>query len=124
MQKSMIDIIGGETKIRQIVELFYPKVQKHPLLAPLFPTQIEPVMEKQFQFMTQLFGGPPLYSERYGHPMMRARHMAFPINQERADAWLACMRETLNEVGLDKAIQALLIERFKGMAYHFINQMD
>jgi hemoglobin len=118
----MYDIIGGDKQIRKIVETFYPKVQQHPLLAPLFPADIQPVMEKQHQFMTQLFGGPHLYSDQYGHPMMRARHLSFPIDRERADAWLACMRETLAEVGLAEPLQNMLMERFTGMAYHFMNR--
>ncbi len=118
---SLYEQIGGAAKIREIVTTFYPKVQQHPALAPLFPSDIQPVMDKQLQFMSQLLGGPPLYSEKYGHPMMRARHMAFPIDRTRADAWLACMDETLSEVGLDEAIQQLLMNRFAGMAYHFIN---
>ena len=118
----MYDLIGGDTQVRAIVETFYPKVQQHPLLAPLFPPDIKPVMEKQHQFLTQLLGGPALYSERHGHPMMRARHLAFPIDQSRADAWLACMHETLTELGLNDDIRRMLMERLAGMAYHFMNR--
>lgn len=32
---------------------FYPKVLKNPLLAPLFPSDIEPVMDKQYMFLSQ-----------------------------------------------------------------------
>ncbi len=120
--QTMYDLIGGDTQVRAIVETFYPKVQQHPLLAPLFPPDIKPVMEKQHQFLTQLLGGPALYSERHGHPMMRARHLAFPIDQSRADAWLACMHETLTELGLNDDIRRMLMERLAGMAYHFMNR--
>ncbi|MCY9072878.1 thiol management oxidoreductase, partial [Bacillus inaquosorum] len=41
---------------------------------------------KQKQFLTQYLGGPPLYTEEHGHPMLRARHLPFPITNERADA--------------------------------------
>jgi hemoglobin len=120
--QTMYDLIGGDAQVRAIVETFYSKVQQHPLLAPLFPADINPVMEKQHQFLTQLLGGPALYSERHGHPMMRARHLAFPIDQSRADAWLACMNETLTELGLNDDIRKMLMERFTGMAYHFMNR--
>lgn len=107
--------------IRRIVEAFYPKVRAHPLLGPLFPEDIRPVMEKQFMFLSQFLGGPRLYSEQYGHPMMRARHLPFPITRERADAWLDCMRRALDEVGLAPDLKALLMERLSGPAYHFVN---
>jgi len=110
--------------IRRIVEAFYPKVQAHPLLGSLFPEDIRPVMEKQFMFLSQFLGGPQLYSDKYGHPMMRARHLPFPITRERADAWLDCMRRALDEVGLAPDLKALLLERLSGPAYHFVNTAE
>lgn len=110
--------------VRRLVEAFYPKVQEQPLLAPLFPEDILPVMEKQYLFLSQFLGGPSLYSDEFGHPMMRARHMPFPITRERADAWLECMRQALAESGLEAELQSLVLERLKGPAYHFINQED
>lgn len=121
---TLYDAIGGAPVLRRIVEAFYPKVQAHPLLGPLFPEDIRPVMEKQFMFLSQFFGGPPLYSEAYGHPMMRARHLPFPITRERADAWLDCMRRALEEVGLAPELRAVMLERLSGPAYHFVNTVE
>ncbi|MCD1259858.1 globin [Paenibacillus athensensis] len=120
-RNSVYELIGGAAGLRSLVEAFYPKVQANPLLGPLFPADIQPVMEKQILFLTQFFGGPPLYSEEYGHPMMRARHMAFPVTVERADAWLGCMREAIREVGIPHELSAFILERLKGSAYHFVN---
>ncbi|GGG04958.1 group 2 truncated hemoglobin YjbI [Paenibacillus abyssi] len=118
---TLYEAIGGETTVRRIVEAFYPRVQAHPLIGPLFPEDITPVMEKQYLFLTQFFGGPTLYSDQNGHPMMRARHLPFPINKERADAWLSCMQGALKEIGLNEELQAIVLERLSGPAYHFIN---
>ena len=86
---TIYDAVGGTEGVQRIVGAFYPKVQEHPLLGPLFPSDITPVMEKQTLFLSQFFGGPSLYSDQYGHPMMRARHMPFPITPERAEAgWI------------------------------------
>lgn len=115
------EAMGGAETIRRIVEAFYPRVQAHPLLGPLFPEDIHPVMEKQYMFLSQFFGGPPLYSERYGHPMMRARHLPFPITNERADAWLGCMKQALEETGMEPALRDAVLERLRGPAYHFVN---
>ncbi|HUC91566.1 MAG TPA: globin [Paenibacillus sp.] len=121
---NIYDAIGGAPAVRRLVEAFYPRVQAHPLLSPLFPEDITPVMEKQYMFLTQFFGGPSLYSDRHGHPMMRARHLPFPITKERADAWLGCMRGALAESGLPEELQTLVLERLSGPAYHFINTGD
>ncbi|XEC93859.1 globin [Paenibacillus tarimensis] len=118
---TIYEAIGGERTIRGMVEAFYPKVKAHPLLGPLFPEDITPVMEKQYMFLSQFFGGPSLYSDQYGHPMMRARHLPFPITKERAEAWLDCMRRSLREIGMDQRLQEVVLERLSGPAHHFIN---
>jgi hemoglobin len=118
---NIYEAIGGERAIREIVEKFYPKVQANPLIGPLFPEDIHPVMEKQYLFLTQFFGGPPLFSEQYGHPMMRARHMPFPITPQRAEAWLGCMASALSETDIPEYWQQLMLERLSGPAFHFVN---
>jgi len=123
-QLNTYELIGGAETIRKIVEAFYPKVQSNPEIGPLFPEDITPVMEKQYMFLTQFFGGPMLYTEEYGHPMMRARHMPFPITESRANAWLSCMKEALAEINLSEPLQALVLERLSGPAYHFINTAE
>lgn len=120
-ERSLFETMGGSTGIRRLVEAFYPKVQDHPEISGLFPSDITPVMEKQILFLGQLLGGPNSYTELYGHPMMRARHLPFPITQASADAWLDCMRRALEEVEFDPALQQVILERLKGPAYHFIN---
>ena len=122
--QSTYELIGGEATVRQIVQAFYPKVVEHPELASLFPKNIEPVMEKQFMFLSQFFGGPDLYTQQNGHPMMRARHLPFPITEAKAKAWLSCMKDALTETSLSPEIQAHVLERLSGPAYHFINTSD
>jgi len=121
---TIYEAIGGEPTIRRIVEAFYPRVQAHPDLGPIFPEDIMPVMEKQFMFLTQFFGGPSLFSDMYGHPMMRGRHMPFPITPKRANAWLSCMGAALEEIGLDPTLRRVVLERLQGPAYHFVNTED
>ncbi|RRJ61922.1 globin [Paenibacillus oralis] len=118
---SIYDNLGGGPTLKRLVEAFYPRVQKDPLLAPLFPEDITPVMEKQYMFLTQFFGGPPLYSDAFGHPMMRARHMPFPVTRERAEAWLACMRAALEEIGIEEPLRGFVLDRLSGPAFHFVN---
>lgn len=118
---SIYDNLGGAETIRRLVEAFYPRVVADPLIGPLFPADINPVMEKQYMFLTQFFGGPSLYSDMHGHPMMRARHMAFPVTPERAGAWLACMSAALEEIGVDEPLRSFVIQRLSGPAHHFVN---
>ncbi|NHN33492.1 globin domain-containing protein [Paenibacillus agricola] len=118
---TFFEAIGGTETIRRIVEAFYPLVQAHPLLGPIFPENIDPVMAKQILFLTQFFGGPTLYTDKYGHPMMRARHMPFEITPERAEAWLSCMKQAVESTDLAPELQDFMLERLKGPAHHFVN---
>ncbi|RAL24322.1 globin [Thermoflavimicrobium daqui] len=121
---SIYESIGGATKVRQLVEAFYPRVQAHPLLKPIFPDDIQPVMEKQYLFLTQFFGGPPLYTEKYGHPMLRARHLPFPITPSRAQAWLECMHQALDEVEIVGEPREQIWSRLVMSAHHMVNQPE
>lgn len=122
--RTLYDALGGAEAIRRLVEAFYPKVQEDPDIGPLFPDNIDPVMDKQELFLTQFFGGPTLYSDAYGHPMMRARHLPFPITPTRARAWLGCMRRALAELDIDPELQAAVLERLKAPAFHFVNSEE
>lgn len=121
---TLYEAIGGAPAVRELVEAFYPKVQADPLLAPLFPEDIRPVMEKQYMFLSQFFGGPSLYSDEFGHPMMRARHLPFPVTPARAKAWLGCMAKALTETSIPEPLHAVVLERLSGPAHHFVNSDD
>jgi hemoglobin len=116
--------IGGADTVARLVDTFYDLVKDHPDLAPLFPEDFTEVKEKQYQFLTQFLGGPTLYSERHGHPMLRARHMRFPITPKRAEAWLGCMREAMDRIGLEGEVREAIFERLKLTAYHMVNQWE
>ncbi|CAM3707980.1 globin [Marinicrinis lubricantis] len=119
--QSLYERMGGAETVRKIVEAFYPIVQENPEIGPLFPEDIRPVQEKQYMFLTQFFGGPSLYSDEYGHPMMRARHLPFPITRERAEAWLGCMKQALEKIGMEEELKHTVLERLSGPAFHFVN---
>ncbi|QTC41751.1 globin [Bacillus sp. V3] len=98
--QSLYDEIGPD-RIHALVEAFYPKVYRDPDLAPLFEGDMSEIMRKQYMFLTQFLGGPPLYSEEFGPPAMKARHLPFEITPERARCWLSCMKEAFEETGLN-----------------------
>ncbi|MGQ3478269.1 globin domain-containing protein [Paenibacillus sp. TY11] len=118
---SIYDNLGGAEGVRTIIEAFYPRVYKDPLLSPLFPKDMEPVKEKQYMFLSQFFGGPSLFSDAYGHPMLRARHMKFPVTEERAEAWLSCMAGALTDTGIEEPLRSIILNRLSGPAHHFVN---
>lgn len=118
---SLYEAIGGENKIDELVEAFYKRVAKHPDLIPIFPDDLTEVARKQKQFLTQFFGGPPLYIQEHGHPMMRKRHLRFPITPTRRNAWLSCMEAALAEANIEEPFRSAMFERLTLTANHMMN---
>ncbi|WP_407921164.1 globin domain-containing protein [Brevibacillus migulae] len=116
-------MIGPKT-LERLVEVFYDLVAQDPDLSPIFPKDLTETKEKQRMFLTQFLGGPPLYSEQHGHPMLRARHMPFPVTPTRANAWLACMSKAMDKVGLDGELRKAIFERLTLTAHHMVNTPD
>ena len=84
----------GEAGIGRMIEDFYREVEGSSL-RPLFPADMMAASRRSAAFFVGLLGGPPLYHQRYGNPMMRARHLAFPITPRARAEWLACFDRVL-----------------------------
>lgn len=121
---SPFEAIGGEKGIMALVDTFYSYVSRHPDLSPIFPNDLTETARKQKQFLTQYLGGPSLYTEEHGHPMLRARHLPFPITPKRAKAWLSCMERAMDDTGIRGPIRDFVFERLTLTANHMINTPD
>lgn len=121
---SVYEQIGGEETVRHLVYAFYPKVYANPQLRPLFPEGIEEIRAKQLLFLTQFTGGPSLYTDKYGFGSMRAKHESFAITPERARAWLSCMEEAMDEIGLEGHPRTFLFQLLTNAAHRFVNTQE
>lgn len=121
MQPTLFERLGEEN-IRNLVDAFYDLVFAHPQISHLFKTDKEIIKEKQRLFLTQFLGGPALYSERYGHPQLRARHLPHPINEDDAVAWLSCMSKAIGGLPVDESLKDELFQRFIPTAMFMVNQ--
>lgn len=84
----------GEAGIVRMIEDFYRELEGSSL-RPLFPADMMAAAQKSAAFFVGLLGGPPLYQQRYGNPMMRARHLPFRITPRAREEWLACFERVL-----------------------------
>jgi hemoglobin len=114
----------GEKTLQRIIDTFYGLVAKDPNLAPIFPDDLSEIARKQKQFLTQYLGGPALYTEEHGHPMMKSRHSPFPITPTRAKSWLSCMNEAMEKVGLKGSVRDEFYSRLVMTAQYMINTPD
>ncbi|MEK5392798.1 globin [Margalitia sp. FSL K6-0131] len=122
--QTLYEQIGGET-IERLVKSFYPKVYADPDLSPIFQGDMNEIMRKQRMFLTQFTGGPTLYSQEFGPPAMRQRHLPHEITPKRAQCWLRCMWAAFQDVGLDKHPTGLFFfDRLKQVAAILVNSTD
>ncbi|MDA3129130.1 globin [Aliibacillus thermotolerans] len=117
---SMYERIGEEL-LHRLVDQFYKNVKNDPDLSPIFPDDLTETARKQKQFLTQFLGGPPLYTEEHGHPMLRKRHLPFPITPTRAKAWLRCMERAMDEVNFHGPLRDVFYYRLTLTAQHMVN---
>lgn len=116
--------IGGAETVERLIQAFYKRVAKHPLLKPIFPEDLTETKYKQRLFLTQFFGGPPLYLQERGHPRLRRRHLPFPITPERARAWLDCMNEAIDEAEIKEPYASMIFERLTVVAGQMVNKFE
>ena len=117
--------LGGETAVRALVDRFYDLMDLEPgfaALRRLHPSTLAGSRDKLFWFLCGWLGGPQHYVERFGHPMLRARHLPFAIGMRERDQWLACMTQAMAEVGVDAALAERLATSFFGTADWMVNQ--
>lgn len=120
-ESSVYDLIGGEETVRRLVDVFYDKVAQDPALRPLFPANLDEGKQWQFLFLMQFWGGPTRYAQERGHPRLRMRHMPFRIDAVASAAWLRCMLEAIDEVGIVDPARAEMREYFEKAAAFMVN---
>ncbi len=111
--------IGGEAGVRKLVDRFYDLMDTLPEardIRALHPPTLDSSRDKLFWFLSGWLGGPPVYAEKIGHPMLRARHLPFAIGVEERDQWLRCMSQAMDDCGVDPGLQRSLAEAFFGTA--------
>ncbi len=90
----------GHDNVYRMLEDFYRELETSSIRA-MFPKDLARASRKSAAFFVQLLGGPQEYSERFGPPRMRARHLPFRITQQARDEWLACFERVLDHAVTD-----------------------
>ncbi|MFN7154092.1 MAG: group II truncated hemoglobin [Acidovorax sp.] len=111
--------IGGESRVRALVERFYDLMDLEPGYAELraaHGSELAQARQKLFMFLCGWLGGPSYYTDQFGHPRLRARHMPFAIGIKERDQWVACMDQAMGETGVPPDLRARLKDSFMGTA--------
>jgi hemoglobin len=119
--------LGGDAGVQALVTRFYDLMEMEAAFADiraLHALRLDGAREKLHLFLSGWLGGPPLYTERYGHPRLRARHLPFPIATRERDQWLACMARALDDSGVAADLKASLMGAFFQTADWMRNRPD
>jgi hemoglobin len=108
----------GEANLVRMIEDFYRELEGSSVRR-LFPADMVAASRKSAAFFVGLLGGPPLYHQRHGNPMMRARHLAFAITPRARDEWLACFERVLARAPERYGFPAQHLEGFRAFLREF-----
>ena len=93
-----------EPAIAELVDRFYAKARRDPMIGPLFNNAVSD-WDEHLQRLNDFWSSVMLTSGRYkGNPM--AAHLKLPIEPPFFERWLALLRETADELfAPDQALQ-------------------
>ncbi len=119
------DEIGGEAAVRALARRFYALMDALPNAAAaraIHPASLQNAESKLFEYLTGWLGGPPLFSDKHGPPMLRRRHLHAPIGPAEIEAWLACFRQAWSETVQNDAVTAHIYPQIERLARHMQNR--
>lgn len=117
--------IGSTEGVRALVHRFYQIMDELPEsygIRKMHAENLQNSEDKLFKFLSGWMGGPQLFVQEYGHPMLRRRHMQFAIGESERDQWLLCMNKALHETVENTALRNELATALAGVADHMRNQ--
>ena len=109
------ELLGGDAKVRELVDRFYDLMDyeaKYRELRAVHGSTLESARDKLYMFLSGWLGGPSLYIDRFGHPMLRARHLPFAIGNVERDQWMACMVQAMEETEVPQELRLALEQAF------------
>ncbi|WP_439616043.1 group II truncated hemoglobin [Shinella sp.] len=122
---TLYEAIGGDAGVRALTHRFYDLMDTLPEAArcrAIHPPDLSGSEEKFYEYLTGWLGGPPLYTDKRGHPMLRRRHFVAQIGPAERDEWLLCFGRALEETVPSEGLRAIILEPVTRLAHHMQNQ--
>lgn len=119
---SVFSRVGSEFFDR-LAAAFYASVRTDPVLLALYPhpDDLAGAARRLSMFLAQYWGGPTTYSDERGHPRLRMRHAAYPIDDAMRDRWLAHMNSAVDACATPPDVAEEMREYFVRAADHLRN---
>ncbi len=114
--------LGGDGAAAGLVGAFYDIIEaESPSLRAMLPANTATSRQKLFEYLSGWLGGPPLYTDKRGHPRLRMRHLPFTIGRAEADEWMRCFRLAMERVDVPEPLRGFLDAKLTPLADHMIN---
>lgn len=127
MSQTPYDAFGGEPVVRALVARFYALMDTLPeakACRDVHPPSLARAEEKLFEYLTGWLGGPPLYTDKYGHPRLRMRHFVAPIGAAEIEGWLLCFHRAWGEVIPPSPLADTILEKVEALGWHMANKPE
>lgn len=101
-EPSLFEWAGGFPALLRMTRIFYSKyVPEDPLVGPLFATMSPDHPERVAAWLSEVFGGPKFYSERYGgYSRMISQHVGKCISEEQRARWVKMLCQSADDAKL------------------------
>ena len=101
-EPTLFEWAGGYPAFLDMTTIFYSKyVPQDPLIGPLFANMSPDHPERVASWLSEVFGGPKLYSECYGdYARMISHHVGKNIKPEQRARWASLMAQSADDAGL------------------------
>lgn len=122
---TLYEAIGGDATVRALTRRFYELMDTLPEAArcrAIHPADLSGSEAKFYDYLTGYLGGPPVYVEKHGHPMLRRRHFVAPIGPAERDEWLLCFRRAMDETIENSKLREIIWAPVERLAFHMQNQ--
>ncbi len=119
------DDIGGEAGVRRLVERFYALMDELPeakACRDIHPADLSGSAQKLFEYLTGWLGGPQLFVQRHGPPMLRRRHLHVAIGGAEIDGLLICFMRAWNETVKERDLDEWILPQIDALARQMRNR--
>lgn len=124
---TLYEAIGGDAAVRALTRRFYELMDTLPEAShcrAIHPPDLTGSESKFYDYLTGYLGGPPVYVEKYGHPMLRRRHFVAPIGATERDEWLLCFRRAMDETIENPKLREIIWRPVEKLAFHMQNREE
>jgi hemoglobin len=126
-RESIYKQIGGAEGVKALVNTFCDILETTEVGKPVYLLHLRGhgmahARMEQFNFFSGLFGGPKLYTEKWGHSNVRQIHAHVEIDEALSQAWLISMSQAMDKLSYPFELKRQIMQSFTEMAAILVRQ--